>query len=52
LRTAKIKNEYTKYLQNITLEEKTFEMIVDDKDIQDTIKDATEFHKNQYRKID
>jgi hypothetical protein len=38
-------------LQNIELEEKSFEMVADDKDIQDTIKDAMEFHKNQYRKI-
>lgn len=50
-RIAKIKNEYDKYLQNIELEEKSFEMVADDKDIQDTIKDAMEFHKNQYRKI-
>lgn len=50
-RIKKIKSDYVKYLQNIELEEKSFEMIIDDKDIQNAIQDATEFHKNQYRKI-
>ncbi len=50
-RTEKIKDTYDSFQKNLELEEKTFEMVSEDGDIQNALKDIMEFHKDQYRKI-
>lgn len=50
-RKKKIRATYDGLKKNLELEEKSFEMVSDDADVQNTISDITQFHKNQYRKI-